>query len=1572
VQRDIQHATAGGGASLPHGALSRMGAAFSADFSAVRVHTGSAADDAASKLNAHALTAGTDILFHSGAYKPGTHYGDRLLAHELAHVVQQRDGVARAPIDAGPSDPLERAADASADNVMKGFQHHGPAGNAGVSDLAVAKGQSSGQEPSIAMKSASGVKIGVPDDGFKIQADQSAEAYIRGGASARKEEHQKLPAPQNPAPIQRAPKPAPRSPQPAADPASKPAPQSSQPAADPAVVLNAVDAVCRGIDDDSVDAVVAPLRGLSISAAAAVRSGVLMRRTVLLERWLLKPHGDRTTIEDIASIALMTVPSVALPSVAFRTKITAAAEEGLRLLWPALPLIDRLEVYDEGFREIEQAQLDVIRQASLKERAEAQEQADPRLFAFYSKMSAEEEFEARNLMDSSDKDVVYDALMALDRIDRKFVFDQHYTELKDLLYRDEFNLVAALTHGSEAQMIIARLRLATEDRKDDMEAVRAMVERAVALLTERQQLREAHSARLLTAEDRARIDERLQELDDLDVLLQFKRTAKGDLKENTFMALLAGAEDQQAAFGSHMDRLAPFASDRRAFALEAAKQRVLIAGSNQDELRSILLTTHAPVEPKDKTKRTDLKQWEEDIQLRKELLSDPQVHKVFVGLLGSEQMNVLAALEGDAFDDRLQRLNQMKNAGLWGEFFDLIGTIARNEEWRTRFEKTKTEYWSLYAFVSGEEREIMETILFDSEHKIPIIKLLRYTGKVSTLKAAFANIQENEREQLRTGWALANHPFIGPRTEPQDSALAAFQEFDEELKKSQGSDREGYETVLATVLGTAPTKSEIATGQGRYNAAAILAQRVEKRLGLARGIAADFTETDETMDAAGRQFFALWLRLKDQPELSIVEYATLSTLYQQFEHRAEEFSEAAKAITDMAGTIAATLAGIVVVIATGGAATPAVVAMAAGAGAAGGFIAREAFGGDYYTAMSSEGGRALLLDSINGALAVLSGSLAARGVELMGLSGEALAQGVARVGEGAVQEAAQSLGRKALVSGVEAALDGLISGTISEAAGTFTDDRTWREGIMEGLARVGKSALLGGLFGLTGGAVLGSAMPVVGRVVGGLRKALAAGSLEKSLIRAGMGDILKTAQAAARSGDAHAVEMLISQMESKLAAEDAALLRQQLREELMQALPTADRTLGAAVESTLAEAGATQMLEAARSAMRAGETAEAQRLFSQLERNLTPAEANFLWRDLSHITEAATRLEQPITLLGERHTLKLVQSEGGTFFVLCSWCTRVRDVLKDALEKAEQEGLAAARISRLEELIGQVETMEANLISGKVAKGEATSTNTMRALLRRLTEGEHLIGSTLQELPAHSTASFTRLARDPAVASRAAELYEGYLEQLWSSRRAVFGRGKAMNRQLWEELEKEAKARALTQAQRESARGAPLELAPGAPARATVDPAADIPFGFYDRAGLEQFSKRLNATLGTAPDAHLIVEGSAVTGRRYERMIGPFGPTGSPFGLGRLSDYDIAIVSDSLFAKAKQFGIPMSGAQKLATDPLKPAELAKLGLAELDAAARESILDATGIAYPVHFSIRPANAPTKLGLPLAR
>ena len=62
---------------------------FGHDFSRVRVHSGGAAGQSAQDINAHAYTVGHDIVFGAGQFAPETSGGQRLIAHELTHVVQQ-------------------------------------------------------------------------------------------------------------------------------------------------------------------------------------------------------------------------------------------------------------------------------------------------------------------------------------------------------------------------------------------------------------------------------------------------------------------------------------------------------------------------------------------------------------------------------------------------------------------------------------------------------------------------------------------------------------------------------------------------------------------------------------------------------------------------------------------------------------------------------------------------------------------------------------------------------------------------------------------------------------------------------------------------------------------------------------------------------------------------------------------------------------------------------------------------------------------------------------------------------------------------------------------------------------------------------------------------------------------------------------------------------------------------------------------------------------------------------------------------------------------------------------------
>ena len=67
-----------------------MESRFGHDFGAVRVHTGSLAERAASSVNARAFTSGSDIVFGNGEYEPRSEQGQELLAHELVHVLQQQ------------------------------------------------------------------------------------------------------------------------------------------------------------------------------------------------------------------------------------------------------------------------------------------------------------------------------------------------------------------------------------------------------------------------------------------------------------------------------------------------------------------------------------------------------------------------------------------------------------------------------------------------------------------------------------------------------------------------------------------------------------------------------------------------------------------------------------------------------------------------------------------------------------------------------------------------------------------------------------------------------------------------------------------------------------------------------------------------------------------------------------------------------------------------------------------------------------------------------------------------------------------------------------------------------------------------------------------------------------------------------------------------------------------------------------------------------------------------------------------------------------------------------------------
>jgi hypothetical protein len=118
--RAIQ-AELGEGRTLDSGVRSRMESAFGMDFAHVRTHTDSAAAGLSDRMNARAFTVGEHVAFGANEYKPGTLVGDALIAHELAHVVQQSGANSSvAPMKTGDAsyNTLERDADSSALGVI--------------------------------------------------------------------------------------------------------------------------------------------------------------------------------------------------------------------------------------------------------------------------------------------------------------------------------------------------------------------------------------------------------------------------------------------------------------------------------------------------------------------------------------------------------------------------------------------------------------------------------------------------------------------------------------------------------------------------------------------------------------------------------------------------------------------------------------------------------------------------------------------------------------------------------------------------------------------------------------------------------------------------------------------------------------------------------------------------------------------------------------------------------------------------------------------------------------------------------------------------------------------------------------------------------------------------------------------------------------------------------------------------------------------------------------------------------------------------------------------------------------
>jgi hypothetical protein len=112
------HSKRGSGEPLDSGAADKLGKSMGHDFSDVNVHKDAESDQLNKQVRAEAFTTGKDIFFREGKYDPVSDQGQKLLAHELTHVVQQRDAPASTELRVSdPNEASEKQAEKTAEKV---------------------------------------------------------------------------------------------------------------------------------------------------------------------------------------------------------------------------------------------------------------------------------------------------------------------------------------------------------------------------------------------------------------------------------------------------------------------------------------------------------------------------------------------------------------------------------------------------------------------------------------------------------------------------------------------------------------------------------------------------------------------------------------------------------------------------------------------------------------------------------------------------------------------------------------------------------------------------------------------------------------------------------------------------------------------------------------------------------------------------------------------------------------------------------------------------------------------------------------------------------------------------------------------------------------------------------------------------------------------------------------------------------------------------------------------------------------------------------------------------------------
>ncbi len=183
-----------GGSELDGATRGKMEKALGAELSGVRVHTDGDAAQRSEQLGARAYTEGADVHFAAGQFQPGTKEGDRLIAHELTHVIQggaNKGGGAAASAKSAGGGGSGAAAHRKAEPEAEGAEAEGaeaPAAEGGESEGKEAEGGEAGVEVSDPAESAETEADSVADQATEKMHGDGEKGAEGGEAEARESE----------------------------------------------------------------------------------------------------------------------------------------------------------------------------------------------------------------------------------------------------------------------------------------------------------------------------------------------------------------------------------------------------------------------------------------------------------------------------------------------------------------------------------------------------------------------------------------------------------------------------------------------------------------------------------------------------------------------------------------------------------------------------------------------------------------------------------------------------------------------------------------------------------------------------------------------------------------------------------------------------------------------------------------------------------------------------------------------------------------------------------------------------------------------------------------------------------------------------------------------------------------------------------------------------------------------------------------------------------------------------------------------------------------------------------------